>query len=1214
MFRTAVHASNRPNAFPIEWALLLSALLLLAGSIGWSLYEERLAIDQRERERLVTQAKVIHDNLSRQLDAINRALLSVRESLPEWQRESDGMARAGRRLMAFADAMPGVRTMTVLDAEGAIRIASRPDILPGTNFRQRAYFQAVLNHPDPNTFYISPPFKTSLGVWAIVVARMVPGPQGEFAGIVAATLDPDEFNILLDSVRYARDMRTSLVHGNGDIFLLAPPVAGTLGKNLAQPDSMFTRHRESGQSATVMTGLIAATGDRRMIAQQDLQPAALAMDHLINIAVSRDLDVLYAPWRREALFRGGLVALLTTVTIPGLFLLQRRRRIVVQELDRVQGALTASEHFMRSLVDIIPGMVGYWDNELRCGFANSAYLEWFGKTPEQMRGIRIQDLMGEELFKRNEPFMRAALAGERQRFERTLTKADGSIGYTWAHYIPDRVDGQVRGFFVLVSDITELKLAQLQLEAVNAELQARTAEAEAASVAKSAFLANMSHEIRTPMNAVLGLLQLLQHTALDVRQLDYTKKAQSAAQALLAILNDILDFSKVEAGKMTLDDAPFRLDELLRNLSVVLSTALRNKEVEVLFQLDPGIPRALRGDALRLQQVLLNLAGNAIKFTERGEVIVALRLIESGAAAARIEFSVQDTGIGIPADRLTAVFEGFTQAETSIARRYGGTGLGLAISQRLVRLMGGELAAESTPGLGSRFYFTLDFARDETVLANMRTRDPGTLPSSLRVLIVDDNAIAREVLSDMATTFGWQVELAASGTEAIDRLRRDSAAGLPFDAIFMDWVMPGMDGWETVQHIRALPDGGHTPAILMVTAHGHELLAERLSSGPSPLDGFLVKPVTPSMLFDAVAQATHGSSVRVDRRTAERSTASRPLTGLRLLVVEDNPLNQQVAQELLSHAGAYVQVANDGRQCLESVKTARPPFDAVLMDLQMPEMDGYTATRILRTELDATLPIIAMTANAMPADRSACLAAGMNDHIGKPIDSAELIATVLRHCRGETMNTSEPHPAPAAPFPELSADFELAAALARLDHNRKFFASLARRFGSDQEALVVRVHQALRQGDRSGAARELHSLKGLAATLGATALAKLAADSEARIKAGTDRAEDDNLLAGMHAKLAEASASLRAVADAFDPPDAAPDVQADPLRALEHLVELESLLAAHNMRALDVYATLKREAGGMLGDGLAALDETIARLDFAAAREKAANLIALLQP
>ena len=792
---------------------------------------------------------------------------------------------AWRRLKAFADAMPAVRTLLILDAQGNV-LASNQDTILGKNFAERDYFQVAARNPNIDTLYLGPPFRTALGAFGMNMVRMVRGANGEFAGIVSATFSPDELTRMLESVRYAPDTWAALAHGDGKLFLIAPLQEELLGVDLAKPGSLFLRHQESGKATNIMTGRVLLTGAWSMVALHTVQPAALKMDKPMVVAISRDLDAMYTRWGNEASLIGGIYALLIAITVPGLYLTQRRRR-----------------------------------------------------------------------------------------------EADA------------------------------------QTQAAHAALAQRTVEAEAASRAKSEFVANMSHEIRTPLNAVLGLLQLMERTGLDARQRDYVHKAEGAARALLAILNDILDFSKVESGKLELDDTPFRLDELLRNLSVVLSSTLQHKAVEVLFQLDPAVPRALRGDGHRLQQVLLNLAGNAIKFTQRGEVVIELKLLDSTSDSVRIEFSVRDTGIGIAADRLAAIFEGFTQAESSTTRRFGGTGLGLAISRRLVRLMGSDLQVQSTPGQGSHFHFTVDFRRDaETSAFERVVAAENVQHAALRVLIVDDNATAREVLAAMVTSFGWQAETATSGAEAIQRMEAATAAGHSFDILCVDWIMPGMDGWETIQHIRAR-DAGHLPAILMITAHGRELIAERLGEETNPLDGFLIKPVTPSMLFDAVAQATRGASVTADSHAPANLPTEQPLAGLRLLVVEDNPLNQQVARELLSHAGAEIEVASDGEQGIACVRRASLPYDAILMDIQMPKMDGYTATRVLRQEMQIATPIIAMTANALPTDREACLAAGMSDHIGKPINARELIALVLRYCRPAPIAPAAVPVSAAAPLP-----------------------------------------------------------------------------------------------------------------------------------------------------------------------------------------------------
>ncbi len=841
-FRLPLSSLSR---YAAEWVLLGGVLLLVALILGLFVAQKHQEIGVHERDRLAVNARVVHDALVRQLDTVNRTLVGIRDELPRWQAQANGLELAEQRLQAFVDAMPAVRTLLVLDAQGNV-VAANHEALRGKNFREGGYFQAVQRQPQAQTLYLGPPFKTSLGVFGMNLVRMVSGPNGEFAGVVAATLDPADLSYVLESVRATPDMWVTLVHGNGMLFLSAPHNEQWLGMDLAQPGSLFVRHRTSGQPTTLLSGTAIFSGVNALQAQHTLQPSALQMDKPIVIGVGRSVEAMYARWRGEAALAGSMYALLVLMTVPGLFLTQRRRR-----------------------------------------------------------------------------------------------QADALA------------------------------------EAAQAALAQRTREAEAASQAKSEFVANMSHEIRTPMNPVLGLLQLLQLSGLNARQQDYVHKAEGAARSLLAILNDILDFSKVESGKLVLDDAPFRLDELLRNLSVVLSSALQHKEVEVLFQLDPAVPRVLRGDDLRLQQVLLNLAGNALKFTERGEVVVALQLLQAGPERVRVEFAVRDTGIGIAADRLQAIFEGFTQAEASTTRRFGGTGLGLAISRRLVHLMGGELTVTSTPGQGSRFAFTLELGCDAAASVQKGTpaARPSLRPQGLRVLIADDNATARQVLSAMVESFGWQVQTASNGAQALELLATATEQGTPFDILCVDWVMPGMDGWETIKHLRAR-QGATLPAILMITAHGRAMALQHLEEqGDGPeggpvLDGFLVKPVTPSMLFDAVAQATQGASV-----VQECSTEPLPhtLAGMRLLVVEDNPLNQQVARELLSYAGAEVEVAQDGVHALACVRNAPQPYDAILMDVQMPRMDGYTATRVLRQEMGVTTPIIAMTANALPAWRQACL-------------------------------------------------------------------------------------------------------------------------------------------------------------------------------------------------------------------------------------------------
>ena len=539
-------------------------------------------------------------------------------------------------------------------------------------------------------------------------------------------------------------------------------------------------------------------------------------------------------------------------------------------------------------------------------------------------------------------------------------------------------DGHTVGFRI---DITEIVRAR--------EL------AEEAMLAKSRFLANMSHEIRTPMNAILGMSALLQHTRLDTQQTDYVEKTERAARSLLGLLDDILDLAKVEAGKLALDPQPFRIDQLLRDLSVILSAGINHDQVDVLFDIDPTIPPHLVGDALRSRQVLINLGGNGIKFTAKGEVVVSVLLLQSSASEATLQFAVRDTGIGISPENQSRIFTGFTQAEASTSRRFGDTGLGVAISQSLVSMMGGTLQLESHLGVGSRFHFSITLPVAPAVNgARVPVQDPS---KGWRVLMVDDNPTARAVLERMGLSLGWTVDACISGEASIDRLQQQASVGIHYEAVLLDWQMPGLDGWQTCQRIRKLPWPGRRPVVVMVSAHGNEMLVDRSPSDRAMIDGFLIKPVTASMLMDAIVDAL---ADHAPRKSPELKVTGQRLAGMRLLVVEDNLVNQQVARELLQKEGAVVHTADDGLDAITQMAAADPMYDVVLMDMQMPVMDGLSATRHIREVLGLTqLPIVAMTANAMAAERQECLDAGMNEHVAKPVELNHMVQ-VLRHQAG----------------------------------------------------------------------------------------------------------------------------------------------------------------------------------------------------------------------
>jgi two-component system sensor histidine kinase/response regulator len=747
-------------------------------------------------------------------------------------------------------------------------------------------------------------------------------------------------------------------------------------------------------------------------------------------------------------------------------------------------------------------------------------------------------------------------------------------------------DGHIVGFRI---DITELVRA--------------TEAAEQASRAKSQFLANMSHEIRTPMNAILGMLALLRKTELTSRQADYAVKTEGAARSLLGLLNDILDFSKVEAGKMSLDPHPFRLDRLLRDLSVVLSAGVGPKPVEVLFDIDAAVPRHLVGDAMRLQQVLINLGGNAAKFTERGEVVLAVTVVQRDEAAVTLQFEVRDTGIGIAPENQSRIFSGFTQAEASTTRRFGGTGLGVAISQRLVSLMGGELKLDSALGQGSRFHFRLSLPVAEEGAGDEPARQ--SAPSSCRVLVIDDNPTAREVLERMAQSLGWTVDLADGGEQALTLLQTRSAEGLAYQAVLVDWQMPGLDGWATSRRIRELGLHGGTPVVVMVTAQGREELSRRSEADQGLLDGFLVKPVTASMLFDAVMDAR--CSREQPFRERHSTAGERRLAGMRLLVVEDNLNNQQVARELLEDEGASVRIASHGQEAVEAVADGGPPFDIVLMDLQMPVMDGFTATRRIRGDLGMqSLPIVAMTANAMASDREACLAAGMNDHVGKPFDLDELVR-LLRRLAGwpparEVAVSSDRQPLPATVGEAAGrAGIDIVGALNRLGGHHEVYQRMLRTFVRDLAAMPVELSTLAAHGEVVPVSRLLHTLKGLAGTLGAAALASEVAEAEKQLAAGPALAATTAIVQRVCDAIAAAGIGLSGLLEALQEAQA-PQPDAQPVLDTQALLTALRAMATHlenaDMSATDAMTQLQRQFGGRLGGQLQSLDEAVGMLDF----------------
>jgi two-component system, sensor histidine kinase and response regulator len=843
---------------------------------------------------------------------------------------------------------------------------------------------------------------------------------------------------------------------------------------------------------------------------------------------------------------------------------------VAIENARLYRETQREKQYFESLLQNIPTAIAVIGLDYRVVSWNPAAERLFGYTQAEAVGAEIDTLVTADEVLRAE-----AAAYTAQTHEQGLVHAitqrshkDGTLLDVELLAVPVFVAEQRVGALAIYHDITDLQ-------------RARQA-AEQATRSKSEFLANMSHEIRTPMNAIVGLSHLALKTDLTLKQRDYLAKIQTSAHTLLSLINDILDFSKIEAGKLELESIPFRLDQVLDNIANLMTLKAEEKGLELLFRLAPDAPQELVGDPLRLGQVLVNLVNNAVKFTERGDVVVAADLAAREGDRARMRFTVRDTGVGISLEQQARLFQAFTQADGSTTRKYGGTGLGLAISRQLVQMMGGEIGVESEAGVGSTFTVTVPFGLE-----------PGThsrhfeVPSDMlatRVLIVDDNRTAREILTDELTAMRLTATAVDSGAAALTELVRASESGeRPYDLVLMDWRMPGLDGLETTRRIKAELHLVKLPIIFMVTAYGREEI--RHQADTLGLDAFLVKPVNPSMLFDHIVAAFSREShptLHAGPAPAQAAPSATLLAGARVLVAEDNVINQQVAREVLENCGLAVEIALNGRQAVEMLAAGKGRFDAVLMDVQMPEMDGFEATRAIRTQLhDTAMPIIAMTAHALESERQNCLAAGMNDHVAKPFSPEELLAALARWI--------EPRAGvgglcPAAPdltasgghlqdWPTSLPGIDVPAALERLAGDRAFLLSLLREFSRSTGDIAAQLRATLAHGDMKEARRLAHSLRGSAATLSMGEVAAAAGELERAVQ-DADSECMSPALAALEKALEPVQAGLAQLR-----PEPKPVALADHAQLGGLWRELAALVQENDMAAAERFAALSAAAG-----------------------------------
>ncbi|WP_376957231.1 response regulator [Azospirillum sp. A26] len=1131
---------------PTRTRLLLAAAfaliaLLGAGFWGYVVWADREETLRHGREQAQSTARLLQEHVRRTVATADLVISRAQDLIRHYGMPGlDTNREAWITVRDMVDSLPEIAALWIDGATGDAVLTSRQYPTPRVNASDRSFFKA---HLDGTDFHVGERITgRQTGTEFFTVSRSIML-EGRFQGVVHANVDLDYYSQLYESLDLGAGSAIAVIRTDGKPVLRFPA-----SEPLDGPDGSVVLRHAADAAIETFEADGPRPGSRRILSYQRVPNLPL----VAFVALSERTEL--APWRERTL-RGSILVGLAVLACAGLAYIALRslerevagRRQLADtnaELDTKKSELeVANEAFasanrrlnliLHSASDSICGV----NRDGTITFANPATSALTGYSNEELLGGNLHALIhsrradGSHFPALECPVTEVLLSGESRRgLEDTYWSKAGTpflVEYTAS---PMLADGKVEGAVVVFHEIAERKRAEAAMQ------RARLA-AEAASRSKSEFLANMSHEIRTPMNAILGLIHLLQQTELNGRQADYVQKVRVSAQSLLGILNDILDFSKVEAGKLELERVDFRLDDLLQTLAVIVGSAAQEKDIDVLFSVAPDVPLDLIGDPLRLQQVLINLAGNAIKFTEAGEVVVSVGVRSLGDERTVLEFAVRDTGIGIAPEQRDRLFQAFSQGDSSTTRRFGGTGLGLAICARLVRLMKGAMDVESEPGKGSVFRFQAEFDRHPGgAAAGWPDSHPRPVPRDLTVLVVDDNPTAREVLGAIATAFGWTVTACCDGQSAIAELERAAAAGHAYDMVLMDWKMPGMDGIEAARRIRADVHAG-TPMIIVISGYGRERLGARFEE--AGISGFLVKPVTASTLLDAVtvayAQAGHGASLLPSPVPAPSGgsglgglsgpawDASRALHGRRLLLADDNDISRQVAFEILERAGASVTTASTGREALECVRAAGQPFDAVLLDVHMPDMDGFAATAAIRALPGGQqLPIIAMTASALPEDRQRCLDNGMDAHVPKPLDLPQLFATLarwigpplvaVRPCapcgagpvplHGDAMLTRAPAPpmpvgrpaGPLADLPDGLPGIDLADALNRLGGDTDLFRRFIGQFADGYGTVAERIAAAVDGNDLATAKSIAHELKSVAGNLGARRLS-VAADA-----------------------------------------------------------------------------------------------------------------------
>jgi|GEM_PF-382570 two-component system sensor histidine kinase/response regulator len=1180
---------------------------------GWRIWNARTDVLGYTGVAAENLARATAEQASDTLNIIDIDIESMAHWLETHESSPAELASLHQLLVALVAKSPQLIDLVYFDENGNRVVSARPIAEGPQNNADRDYFKFHQDNPDPGLHLSAPVVGRLTGKLVVPVSRRINHADGSFAGIVMAPLDTTYFQNFYDALATGRDGSVLLATLDGTVLVRHPFVEANVGKNLLPQSPLFSEWlplRPVGTRETVS----AVDGVRRIISWRRLDPFPLVVVGALSRAEA------LAPWREDAIAHGvGVCLLVIAIALLGSRLSRQIARVA--RAERVASAIAAdvtkSEAQYRLLADHSTDLILRTGLDGTCFYASPASRSLMGMAPEDLVGRPFLTLIHPDYL----DALEANLIDIRQGARSTastfrLRHRNGEWIWVEAAYqlVRDETTNEPVEWVASLRDFSARRGVLDALLKSFRDLSVARDQAERATEAKSEFLARMSHEIRTPMNAILGLSHLALKAELSEKLRDYLSKIRDSATILLNIINDVLDFSKIEAGKLVLESVDFDLESVLESVSDVTALAAAEKGIELMLAVPSAVPTNLVGDPGRLGQAILNLVNNAVKFTERGEVVLSVAVVERRDSRIRLSFSVRDTGIGLTREQQARLFQPFTQADGSMTRRFGGTGLGLAITRQFVELMGGTIGVESRPGGGSVFTFTANFEVQDASLVRPRLERL----FGLRVLVVDDNATSREILSEIIGSWSMRVESVESGSAALVALGAADAAGEPFDLVLMDWQMPGMNGIEATRQIKIDARLARMPIVIMVTAYGREEVAAEADH--IGIAAIVKKPVEHSMLFNTITRL-FGYGETASSAGQDAPPAVPEILGAHLLLAEDNALNQLVAQEFIALFGATCDTVTDGRQAVAAILADPEAYDGILMDMEMPEMDGLEATRQIRTLVGPErLPIIALTAHASERDRQRCLDAGMNDLVSKPFEPATLGAVLSRWLDRRERKAPAAGLAGAAEIP--LADPELppppttfGVALKRLGGNVDLLRRVVLQFtfsyaDGANEARRLAADRSWTELERFG-----HSLKSVAAILGDDALSSAAANIEAACRAGrTDGI--DALVAAQEALLGPALAAAVAWSSAIESArEAKPAgvVVLDRIRLGAIARDLGDHLRRRSMKARRLFAEFEVAARSSTNDEkIEAMAAALDALDFAAAQHLLDEIVVTL--